>query len=109
MDGHSGDGTADRVGAGVRRRRWPAVVLLLFLGLLGTWLVLGLFVLDVVVADAGNLAVVMVWFAVAAWSVRRRQGGHASMWTAAAFSIMTFFLFIHDPRHRAWLACGPAA
>jgi hypothetical protein len=93
MGGLAEAGAADPPGGSARG---ACLLLLLGFGLLVTWLVLSIFVLNLVVADAGNLAVMVAVLVVAAWRVRKRGAGHVPMWCAAVASTLLPFQLLQD-------------
>src|SRR5258708_28675300 len=96
VDRRADVGAADRRGGDGRRGRGPAVAGAVLLVLLVIWFVLSIFVLDVVVADAVNLATAVAWLAAAAWRAGKRKQSPASMWFAPYPSITMPVPLPHD-------------
>lgn len=96
MVGRAEAGAAGRPGGDWRMGRWGVVVGAVLVVLMVGWFVLSIFVLDVVVADAVNLAVAVAFLGGAAWWARRRREARAIMWFAAFFTITMPFQILRD-------------
>src|SRR5258708_13627986 len=79
VDRRADVGAADRPGGDRRTGRWPAVAGAVLLVLLVIWFVLSIFVLDVVVADAVNLATAVAWLPPAARAAGQAHTGHPAL------------------------------